>query len=82
MNTTIFLHIDLRVLLDQRRERRVARGLGDQQKAVELTTESFDRIGKQVEGLLGALSVINENVKSMEEGRIAVGNLGMNSVRE
>ncbi len=43
----------------------------DQQKAVELTTESFDRIGKQVEGLLGALSVINENVKSMEEGRNA-----------
>ena len=43
----------------------------DQQKAVELTTEYFDRIGKQVEGLLGALSVINENVKSMEEGRNA-----------
>ena len=43
----------------------------DQQKAVELTTESFDRIGKQAEGLLGALSVINENVKSMEEGRNA-----------
>ena len=35
MNTAVFLHIDLRVLLDQQRERRVARGLGDQQKAVE-----------------------------------------------
>ena len=54
------------------RSREAARSVvEDQQKAVELTTESFDRIGKQVEGLLGALSVINENVKSMEEGRNA-----------
>ena len=43
--------------------------VGDQQKAVALTTESFDSIGKQVSGLLEALEIINKNVISMEEDR-------------
>lgn len=43
--------------------------VGDQQKAVASTSESFDSIGKQVSGLLDALAVINENVSSMEEDR-------------
>lgn len=41
----------------------------DQQKAVALTTESFNSIGKQVAGLLDALSLINKSVISMEEER-------------
>ncbi len=40
-----------------------------QQQSVELTTESFEQIGAQVRELLGALSVINDNVASMEEER-------------
>ncbi|MGN0376074.1 MAG: methyl-accepting chemotaxis protein, partial [Suilimivivens sp.] len=43
--------------------------VGDQQKAVTLTSESFESIGKQVSGLLDALEVINKNVISMEEDR-------------
>ena len=43
--------------------------VGDQQKAVALTTESFDSIGKQVSGLLEALEIINKNVISMEDDR-------------
>ena len=35
MEEAVRAHIDFRVLLDQRRERRVARGLRDEQKAVE-----------------------------------------------
>lgn len=43
--------------------------VNDQQRAVTLTTESFDRIGRQVTGLLDALELINASVVSMEEGR-------------
>lgn len=41
----------------------------DQQRAVALTTESFEHIGKQVSGLLDALSLINENISGMEKER-------------
>ena len=50
-------------------ERKAENIVGDQQKAVALTTESFDSIGKQVSGLLEALEIINKNVISMEEDR-------------
>lgn len=40
-----------------------------QKQAVSLTTDSFDRIGRQVSELLKALHMINSNVASMEEDR-------------
>lgn len=40
-----------------------------QQKAVSLTTESFESIGRQVSELLTALEVINANVTGMEGDR-------------
>ncbi|MBD5462390.1 MAG: hypothetical protein HDR24_04930 [Lachnospiraceae bacterium] len=49
-----------------------AEGIVDeQQRAVSLTTASFDRIGEQVSELLKALSLINDNVMNMEEDRNA-----------
>ena len=49
---------------------REAEGIVDsQQKAVSLTTDSFDRIGAQMKELLDALNMINANVSSMEEDR-------------
>ncbi len=49
-----------------------AEGIVDgQQQAVSLTTDSFDRIGRQVSELLDALGVINESVANMEEDRNA-----------
>lgn len=49
-----------------------AEGIVDeQQQAVSLTTDSFDRIGKQVSELLNALNLINANVSNMEEDRNA-----------
>ena len=49
---------------------REAEGIVDsQQKAVSLTTDSFDRIGVQMKELLDALNMINANVSSMEEDR-------------
>lgn len=51
---------------------RQAEGIVDgQQQAVSLTTDSFDRIGRQVSELLDALGVINESVANMEEDRNA-----------
>ncbi len=47
---------------------RQAEGIVDgQQQAVSLTTDSFDRIGRQVSELLDALGIINESVANMEE---------------
>lgn len=49
-----------------------AEGIVDeQQRAVSLTTASFDRIGEQVSELLKALNLINDNVANMEEDRNA-----------
>lgn len=49
-----------------------AEGIVDeQQRAVSLTTASFDRIGEQVSELLKALSLINDSVMNMEEDRNA-----------
>lgn len=49
---------------------REAEGIVDsQQKAVSLTTDSFDKIGAQMKELLTALNTINANVTSMEEDR-------------
>ncbi len=51
---------------------RQAEGIVDgQQQAVSLTTDSFDRIGRQVSELLDALGIINESVANMEEDRNA-----------
>lgn len=51
---------------------RQAGGIVDgQQQAVSLTTDSFDRIGRQVSELLDALGIINESVANMEEDRNA-----------
>ena len=43
----------------------------EQQRAVSLTTASFDRIGEQVSELLKALNLINDSVANMEEDRNA-----------
>lgn len=49
-----------------------AEGIVDQQQqAVSLTTDSFDRIGRQVSELLEALALINHSVANMEEDRSA-----------
>ncbi len=49
-----------------------AEGIVDeQQKAVSMTTASFDRIGEQVSELLEALNLINDSVANMEEDRNA-----------
>lgn len=49
---------------------RQAEGVVDsQQQAVALTTDSFERIGRQVSELLTALEVINANVTGMEGDR-------------
>ncbi|MDE7333857.1 MAG: hypothetical protein K2O16_16875 [Lachnospiraceae bacterium] len=45
--------------------------VGEQQQAVSLTTDSFDRIGRQVSELLDALGIINESVANMEADRNA-----------
>ncbi len=51
---------------------RQAEGIVDgQQQAVSLTTDSFDRIGRQVSERLDALGIINESVANMEEDRNA-----------
>ena len=49
----------------------LAYGVDGQQQAVSLTTDSFDRIGRQVSELLDALGIINESVANMEEDRNA-----------
>ncbi len=43
----------------------------EQQRAVSLTIDSFDRIGKTVSELLEALGLINDSVVNMEEDRNA-----------
>ena len=49
-----------------------AEGIVDeQQKSVSFTTDSFDKIGRQVSELLKALGIINESVANMEEDRNA-----------
>lgn len=49
-----------------------AEGIVDeQQRAVSMTTASFDRIGEQVSELLEALNLINDSVANMEEDRNA-----------
>lgn len=49
-----------------------AEGIVDeQQRAVSMTTASFDRIGEQVSELLEALNLINDSVVNMEEDRNA-----------
>ncbi|MDE7287741.1 MAG: methyl-accepting chemotaxis protein, partial [Lachnospiraceae bacterium] len=49
-----------------------AEGIVDeQQRAVSMTTASFDRNGEQVSELLKALNLINDNVANMEDDRNA-----------